>query len=773
MKTRIFYLFLCLSAFSAQIYSQTTTGKVVDEQQQPVPYANIVLLSLPDSAFVAGSISNEQGIFLLDFKGSKGLLRISSIGYVTTCLKYDGNQDAGIIRLQSDTQLLGEVVVKGNLPITRMKGDALVTSIQNSVLAKVGTANDVLGKIPGILKDKNSFEVFGKGTPLIYINGRQIRDQSELGQLSSEDIKHVELITNPGARYDATVKAVIRIQTIRRTGDGFGFNLRSSYYQSKNVDLMEQADMNYRHNGLDMFGMFQYDKVEYRECTSVHQMLNSEKQLNLDNQVRYRENLQWLRGNIGLNYMFDENHSIGIKYSLQGSPRYNSNTNTTSEVNLDGEYLDQLHSLSTSETDHELNHQLNAYYTGRLGKLEVDFNADYYQSGYLQEDVTDEQSKEEEDRMVHAASDVTNNLVAAKLILSYPLWKGKLSVGGEWSYTHRKDNYLNVENYVPSANSKINEMNIMAFAEYNKSIGIGDLMLGVRYERVKFDYYKDDLHVDEQSPNYNNIYPNASFSTRIGKVQTQISYTVKTERPSYRLLSNSLLYLDRFSIQQGTPTLKSEIIHNLNLAASWKFLQFSLSYQQTKNPIVFWGEPLEPNEPIILLKSINLNKKLPVLNAFVSVSPHIGIWEPRLSIGMTKQWLTIDYNSQQMKLNKPTFTGLLSNSFTLPANFLLGLDMQFRSKGNSRNVYTERFKGYVNVSLRKSFLNDALSVEVRGNDLFHQLKSKTLLRSGAYSFSKFNEYDSREFSIILNYRFNTSKSKYKGTGAANDEIRRL
>lgn len=121
MKTRIFYLFLCLSAFSAQIYSQTTTGKVVDEQQQPVPYANIVLLSLPDSAFVAGSISNEQGIFLLDFKGSKGLLRISSIGYVTTCLKYDGNQDAGIIRLQSDTQLLGEVVVKGNLPITRMK----------------------------------------------------------------------------------------------------------------------------------------------------------------------------------------------------------------------------------------------------------------------------------------------------------------------------------------------------------------------------------------------------------------------------------------------------------------------------------------------------------------------------------------------------------------------------------------------------------------------------------------------------------------------------
>lgn len=91
---------------------------------------------------------------------------------------------------------------------------------------------------------------------------------------------------------------------------------------------------------------------------------------------------------------------------------------------------------------------MNAYYTGRVGNLEIDFNADYYQSGYLQEDITGEESEEQEDRDVHAASDVANNLAAAKLVLSYPVWKGKFSVGGEWTYTHRKDNYLNVENYV-------------------------------------------------------------------------------------------------------------------------------------------------------------------------------------------------------------------------------------------------------------------------------------------------------------------------------------
>ena len=113
----------------------------------------------------------------------------------------------------------------------------------------------------------------------------------------------------------------MRIQTIRRTGDGFGFNLNSSYYQSENVDLVEQADVNYRHNGLDMFAMFRYDKMEFRERTNVHQTLISKKQLDLENQLKYNDNKQWLRGNIGMNYMFDENNSIGIKILYSGKPQ--------------------------------------------------------------------------------------------------------------------------------------------------------------------------------------------------------------------------------------------------------------------------------------------------------------------------------------------------------------------------------------------------------------------------------------------------------------------
>lgn len=223
MRNIITLIFLSLS-FVYQASGQTVSGVLMDEAEQPVAYANVVLLAMPDSAFVTGTISDDKGAFSLPAEGKDRIIRISSIGYVTVCRPCQ-SADLGIIRLASDTQMLNEVVVKGNLPKTRLKGDALVTNIQNSVLSVAGSANDVLAKIPGLQKTEGSFTVFGKGTPIFYINGRLVRNTSELEQLHSSDIKSVEVITNPGAQYDATVKAVVLIKTLKPVGEGLGFNV--------------------------------------------------------------------------------------------------------------------------------------------------------------------------------------------------------------------------------------------------------------------------------------------------------------------------------------------------------------------------------------------------------------------------------------------------------------------------------------------------------------------------------------------------------------------
>ena len=132
LKGHLLILLLSLVCFTS-LSAQTVSGKLVDEQNQPSPYANVVLLSLPDSAFVAGTISDADGTFTLETTMPNQLLRISSIGY-STVYKPVNPADLGVVQLKSDAQLLGEVVVNADLPVTRIKGNAMVTTVKGSVL---------------------------------------------------------------------------------------------------------------------------------------------------------------------------------------------------------------------------------------------------------------------------------------------------------------------------------------------------------------------------------------------------------------------------------------------------------------------------------------------------------------------------------------------------------------------------------------------------------------------------------------------------------------
>ena len=123
---------------------------------------------------------------------------------------------------------LQEVIVKGGLPNTRLKAGAMITRIEGTPLAQSGTLGEMLVKVPGMTGTDEAPEVLGKGSPLIYINGRKMRDASELKRLHSEDIRDVEVINNPGAQYDAQVRAVVRIRTRKQQGDGLSLDFTAA-----------------------------------------------------------------------------------------------------------------------------------------------------------------------------------------------------------------------------------------------------------------------------------------------------------------------------------------------------------------------------------------------------------------------------------------------------------------------------------------------------------------------------------------------------------------
>ena len=212
MKTAVLSLALCIMAAST-LSAQKIGGIVVDENRMPMEYVNVVLLNRADSAYIAGTVTDERGVFAFTEQPAHAtMVKLTSVGYAPQIFDAAAVHPQDTIAMTPMSFALGEIVVRSNLPTTAIKGDALVTNVENSILSQAGTANDVLAQVPMVLGRDGNYEVFGKGVPVIYINGRMVHDTNELSQLNSADIRSVEVITNPGAKYDASVTSVIRMQ---------------------------------------------------------------------------------------------------------------------------------------------------------------------------------------------------------------------------------------------------------------------------------------------------------------------------------------------------------------------------------------------------------------------------------------------------------------------------------------------------------------------------------------------------------------------------------
>ena len=274
MKQAILFLIALLAVLTAE--SRDIKGRILDENNAPLGFVNVVLINKNDSTFISGTITKEDGSFLFEEAVNvPAILKFSSIGYATLSKDIPPTGNLGTVTLTPESVMLGEVVVKSNRPVTAIKGDALVTNVAGSQLEHAGTANDVLMQVPMVLGRDGSFEVFGKGSPAIYINGREVQDLTQLSQLNSADIQNVEVITNPGSKYDASVKSVIRIKTKRPQGDGFSGTLRAQAVMQKYFRTVDQANFKYRTGGLELFGNFGYMGGKFQSSNQVDMLTQS------------------------------------------------------------------------------------------------------------------------------------------------------------------------------------------------------------------------------------------------------------------------------------------------------------------------------------------------------------------------------------------------------------------------------------------------------------------------------------------------------------------
>ena len=689
-------------------------------------------------------------------------------------------QDRDTIKVDR-MEALKEIVVKGDLPNTRLKGNAMITRVQGTPLASTGTLAEMFVKVPGMTGSEDSPEVIGKGTPLIYVNGRLVRDDSELKRLRSEDVRDVEVINNPGAKYDATVRAVVRIRTKKLQGEGFGLDL--SFLDSQDLRYgmntpNTKLGMNYRKDGVDVFGSVWYSRLNFHQYSTLEETTYTSKVFHQNGPYTMTWKNNQIVYTLGTNWQIDANNSVGVRANVT---HYLNGTDMViydEDVEENGVLVDHLYSEQTSRNSQPLGWLTNTYYNGKAGKLGIDFNFDFMKNG-LDTDRENLETSLVNSDFIRSKSGTDSHLYAAKLVLAYPVWKGDVSAGTEMTFVNRHNTYSIDKSFIADTDADIDENNIAAFAEYECDFDkAGTASVGMRYEHTLFDY-DDCLNNDKLHRSMDEFFPTASYSVSLSKVQTALSYSIKTQRPDFFAMDDAVTYISRYSQQAGNSTLLNERIHDLTLNVSWRWITFSASYEKCKHAITQWSF-LADNDAV-LIKHVNLDRPINTLEAYIMATPHVGVWSLNATAGVEKQDLYLDLEDfrvpggiRRAYFDKPRYILNLYNTFSLKHSWRVGLDFAFRSHGYSHNFYNNYDNYRLAMLIQKSFLKDkSLTLRASVSDILQRNRANEFGDMGNYTIQQNNRYTRHKLLLAAFYRFNSTRSKYKGTGAGTDAQKRM
>jgi len=753
----------------AHLNADIIKGIVKDASQHPIEYANISLLS-PDSTFICGTCSREDGSFeLANVPSGNYILQVSYIGYQTLSCPCIGG-DTGEWVLLPAAIMLKEATVTARRPMFKLKSGALETKVKGSILGTLNDANDVLKHIPGLRATEDGYTVFGKGSPVIYINGRKLQDNSELNQLSAADIDKVELINNPGAEYDATVKAVIRIQTVRTNRNGFGSSLRTGIIQGRRTSYYEQATLSSQKENLLLTGMLYHGHNSSKRTQSVEYDIPADVEWAINSKARFYDKGDMLRGKVSASYDFNPQHSFGVSYELIRTPDFHLNGISNYTVKANEVLTDYTDYLSTG-FQQDLKHQFNVYYLGKVKNLQINFNADFIWGKNNEDQESEENSETEGIRQINSFTNANNRLYAAKLVMTYPLLKGKFNFGGDYTFIRRRDHFNNVQSLLPKTNSRIDERKVAGFAEYSRSLGVISLTAGLRFEHAVSNYWEEDLFVPGQSHTYDNWFPNLSVEMPIGKIQTNLSYTVKTNRPSFFQLRSSMNYNNRFIYEAGNPLLIPETNHDLQFTAIYKWMQFTANYQYRKNAIDFMAKEYE-EDPNVAIFTFDNFRRYQILNFSVNLSPAIGKWKPELGLFFTQPFFRVINQGMSKVMNKSQFYLICNNSVELPGNTILSLDIDCQSRGNSGAMLLYSY-WRMDMGVRKVLFNKKLTVGLQVSDIVHTRKNSFMLFGPKLTYSKHANPDSQQVALTIRYTINAPTKSYRGKHVSESDIRRI
>ena len=751
--------------------SNKMMGRIVDTRHQPVDFANVALLNVSDSSLITGGVTNENGQFVIPCKAKKAIVKVSCVGYNTFYNVY-GIGEIGVITLNEASVNLQEVVVMGHRKYILKENGRLTLNVQNSNLQNIGKAADVIKYVPGILYTNGKYEVFGKGEPVIYIDGRKVANASELSLIPSSNVKSVQLITNPGAEYDAGTRSVIAISTIHHKLDGLSGIASAELSRHKNWSNKDGININIHKGALDVFLAYQYDNTRSDIRYDVNQFNYEQDTFHEISASEYSDRSHSHDYNVGMNYAINKNHTIGGRYlgSISNYKMLDSPFDYMQTYKND-ELLTSTDN-KTEESEKERFHNVNLYYIGKLtDNLQLNLDADYVYAQLKHKQQVSETSRiDAVSEITHMQNDQRNRATALKGVFAWNMNKNNgLDFGTDFSKISSWGVSVNEEGKIADDQFKNKETKYAGFATYRLSVSKWKGSIGLRYEYIHA--VNTDQGEVKNKTDYSDLLPSLSLSTMFGRVGMNLGFSSRVNRPSFRQLNNSVSYNNQYHYEQGNIYLKPQYVYDTELSVNCSIFDFTLDYQYIKDYIHPTAVSVSGKPGTVTWMSTNA-KDFQQLGAQCVVSPVFGCWRPTLTVGVYKPYFTLSYNGEQLDYNHPYGLFAFQNVVALRSDWLFRCDFYWNIKGH-HGIYEQNGYSSFNIMVQKQLLKKKLTITLKAEDLFDSSKLNDVKRVNFVVQNRTVDNFNRCIIASISYNFNSFKDKYKGSGSAEDEINRF
>lgn len=660
---------------------------------------------------------------------------------------------------------LQEVIVTAKQPATKLIGSTLVSTISGTNLADLGTALDVLAQLPMLKVTDNSVSVIGKSNIEIFIDGRPMRDELELRQLLSTNLKKVELLMAPGAAYESTTGAVLKITTRRNFVKGLSLTDQFLIERRRKWSVLDYLNLSYRVGDWEIFvnGSVNHNNSIAKGSTTNTLVYDGKETIVGSTQHNsYPTTTGVIKG--GFNYSHGP-QSFGAYY------RYNPERGDFN--NTGSEWLDDNPAISSVIDKHVRahSHLASLYYENTfVGKYRLHFDGDFRRSDESNSVATSYPASS--NPAVNSTDDRTSTLWAGKLYLNFPLGKGDFTIGTQDSYTHTSLDYRMLNNavseYIPSSLTDARQTSAALFASWSRMFGKFSLSAGARYEYVDYDFKVNGIRDEDVSRRDHLLTPDVSLGYSFNdESQISLSYKMATVKPPYSQLTGSLSYTGLHQIEGGNPALHDERKHDIRLFGLWRGFMLQADYTRALDTYAYVKQVYPAPDLQLIMHPVNID--VSALSLYLVWNQPVRRWTPNVTVGIYRQWLKLD----NTRYDKPIFSYFFDNTFSLPHGWMITANISGSSQGD---MHTNRFGASwftMDASVGKTFLNKSLTVKLAATDIFNTANNDWTMNTCGVFVNKRQSYDRRGLSLNIIYNFQPRKSGYKGTSASETEMKRL